>query len=175
MSNPLNPGFGTVLIAAGLGGLVVSWTDDGTINFGASVTSDQQVAIMALHDAYDATKTAKIAELRVACAKAIVGGFASSALGSTHNYPSQDLDQQNMAASVLASLLSDGLVSGWTTPFWCQDGSGAWAFVPHTATQIQQVGSDGKLFVMTAQQKLVTLSAEVMAATSDGAVAAIAW
>ncbi|KMQ80338.1 hypothetical protein BPMI_02398c [Candidatus Burkholderia pumila] len=88
-------------------------------------------------------KKVKQAELSAACAEAITNGFASTSLGSLHNYPAKDIDQQNLTTSVLDSILhaSD---SDWTTPFWCADDTGNWAFRPHTAAQIQQVGKDAK-------------------------------
>lgn len=121
-----------------------------------------------------AVQAAQIALLRAACDAAITGGYTSSALGAPHTYPSTVLDQQNMIASVTASLLP-GLAAGWTTPFWCEDSTGAWAMAPHTAAQIQQAGSDGKAAVVAAQQHLATLSAEVAAAATTAAVQAIAW
>ena len=112
--------------------------------------------------------------LRAACAAAITGGYASAALGSPHTYPSQSTDQANMIASVCASLLP-GLPGDWSTPFWCADPEGVWAFHPHTAAQIQQVGSDGKAAVVAAQTKLTGLLAQVTAATTEDQVIAVTW
>ncbi len=121
-----------------------------------------------------AAQAAQIEVLKTACAKAITGGYVSSALGSAHTYPSTPTDQLNMAASVIASQLP-GIASTWTTVFWCQDSTGAWAMLPHTAAQIQQAGSDGKAWVTTQQLKLASLSAQVMAATTVAAVEAVVW
>ena len=117
---------------------------------------------------------AQVTALSAACAAEIVGGYTSSALGSVHTYPAKPTDQINMLGSVTASLLP-GLAADWTTPFWCADAKGVWSFQMHSAAQIQQVGADGKAAVATAQTKLATLSAEVMAATTADAVNAIAW
>jgi hypothetical protein len=68
-----------------------------------------------------------------------------------------------------------GLASTWTTPFWCEDSNGNWAYVVHTAAQIQQVGQDGKNAILTAMQQLQTLNAQVSAATTVAAVQAITW
>lgn len=109
-----------------------------------------------------------------ACSDAITSGFQSSALGSAHTYPSKVTDQQNLTASVVASLVP-GNPSNWSTPFWCQDENGAWSYVNHSAAQIQQVGQDGKAAILAALSKNATLQAQVMAATSVSAVQAITW
>jgi hypothetical protein len=112
--------------------------------------------------------------LNSACASAIVSGFTSSALGTAYTYPSNITDQQNLAASVLASLLP-GVGAGWTTPFWCANSSGTWAWTSHTAAQIQQVGTDGKAAVLACQSQNATLQTQVAAATNVDAVAQVAW
>jgi len=109
-----------------------------------------------------------------ACSDAITSGFQSSALGSAHTYPSKVTDQQNLTASVVASLVP-GNPSNWSTPFWCQDENGAWSYVNHSEAQIQQVGQDGKAAILVALSKNATLQAQVMAATSVSAVQAITW
>lgn len=95
---------------------------------------------------------AQLNKVSQACTDAIVGGFKSSALGTVHHYPSNLLDQQNLSANVLSSLLPN-LPVDWTTMQLC--GSDAlvakdqvWMYRAHTVTQIQQVGSDGKASVM---------------------------
>jgi hypothetical protein len=119
-------------------------------------------------------QAAQIATLRAACEAEIVGGYLSSALGDPHSYPSMVLDQQNMIASVTASLLP-GLAADWFTPFWCKNAAGDWAFARHTAAQIQQAGKDGKAAVVAAQARLAVLSAQVAAAETAEAVRAITW
>jgi hypothetical protein len=96
------------------------------------------------------------------------------ALGAAYTYPAKDTDQQNLASSVLASLMPAN-ATGWTTPFWCADANGNWAFVNHTVAQIQQVGIDGKTAILSAMGKNATLAAQVMAATTLEAVQAITW
>ncbi|WP_035715469.1 hypothetical protein [Azorhizobium doebereinerae] len=117
---------------------------------------------------------AKVAELDAACAATILGGFRSSALGSLHAYPSNETDQINLMGSVTASLLP-GLADGWTTPFWCRDMAGAWAFRDHDAVQIQAVGADGKAHVVACQTLLAALAEEAASASDDTALAAIVW
>lgn len=119
-------------------------------------------------------QAAQVALLSAACAAAIVSGFASSALGSAHTYPSKTTDQQNLNASVTASLLP-GIAADWVTQFWCADASGAWNWTAHTAAQIQQVGKDGMSAILALQAKNAGLGAEVMAASTVAAVQAIPW
>ena len=119
-------------------------------------------------------KTAQLAILSASCQAQIYAGFQSSALGTVHTYPAKDKDQSNLAASVLASMYPD-LPSNWTTPFWCCDSNGVWAFVPHTSAQIQQVGVDGKVAIVSALQKNAALQAQVRAANTVADVEAVTW
>ncbi|WP_175947648.1 hypothetical protein [Burkholderia pyrrocinia] len=121
-----------------------------------------------------AAQAAQIAILDAACAKAITAGFTSTALGAAHTYPAQIADQQNLSASVLASLMPN-LPSGWATPFWCADSTGTWTYANHTAAQIQQAGQDGKAAIIAAIEKKAGLVAQVNAATTVAAVQAIVW
>ncbi len=116
----------------------------------------------------------QIATLRASAIAAITGGYQSSALGAVHTYPSGMTDQINMLGSVAASMLPN-LPAGWTTDFWCADSTGVWTYAPHTAAQIQQAGSDGKVWVSGCQTKLQSLSASVMGATTAASVQAIVW
>lgn len=122
----------------------------------------------------DQLKAAKIAEFSNACQAQIYAGFTSTALGTVHTYPAKDRDQSNLSGSVLASVLP-GLPTTWTTPFWCMDMAGAWSLADHTAAQIQQVGTDGKAAILAAVTKNASLAAQVNAATTAAAVAAIVW
>jgi hypothetical protein len=123
-----------------------------------------------LHDA----KIDKLQQLSAACQAQIYSGFTSSALGAVHTYPARYKDQMNLSASVISSLLP-GLPENWTTPFWCMDSDGVWAFVPHTAAQIQQVGLDGKAAIVDALSKNEALSGQVMKATTIESVNLIVW
>ena len=119
-------------------------------------------------------QAAQAVQLRADCKSAITGGFSSSALGTANTYPSTLLDQHNLAASIVASLMPN-LPSGWTTPYWVMDRTGAWSFTPHTAAQIQQAGLDGKAWVTTQQEKLASLNAQIEVATTVSEVTAIIW
>lgn len=119
-------------------------------------------------------KTAAVTRLTADCAAAIVGGYSSDALGGTHRYPSGMTDQINMMGSVTDSLLP-GLPADWSTPFWCADEAGDWAFRPHSADQIQAAGASGKQHILNCQTRLGGLSADVAAAATVEDVQAIVW
>jgi hypothetical protein len=119
-------------------------------------------------------QASQILEVSAACQVSIVSGFSSNALGASHAYPSKLTDQQNLTASVLASMYP-GLTANWITPFWCKDGDGNWAWVDHTVSQIQQVGSDGKVAILACMDKNAALQAQILAATDIDAVLAIKW
>lgn len=121
-----------------------------------------------------AAQATQVALVDAACQSTIYAGFTSSALGMPYTYPAKATDQQNLSASVLASLLP-GASSGWTTDFWCADAAGNWALRAHTAAQIQQVGVDGKAAISTAIAKKVQLESQIAAATTIAAVQAIVW
>lgn len=177
----IGAGFSAAISAAGLSGLPFSWGDDGAIQFGPTITVDQQSAVLAVYAAYDPisdslneAKRLQIAALSTSCQAAIYAGFSSSALGADHTYPANDKAQTNLSGSVIDSMLP-GNGPTWTTPFWCADSTGAWAYVAHTVTQIQQVGRDGKAAILSALEKNQSLATQVAAATTVAAVQAIKW
>jgi hypothetical protein len=112
--------------------------------------------------------------IRAACQETILSGFASAALGEPHHYPAKGTDQQNLSASVLASLLP-GLPADWSTPFWCADVAGDWQFRPHTAAQIQQAGIDAKHAILAAMTRNEELQAALAAAQSVAEIEEIMW
>lgn len=144
----------------------VNWVYNGT-TFSAPAPVAQTISLAQ-------AQQNQIKNLSAACQAQIYAGFTSSALGAAHMYPAKDTDQQNLTASVLSSLMP-AIVANWTTPFWCEDNNGNWAYVNHTAAQIQQVGQDGKGAILAALVKNQTLSAQVNAATTVAAVQAITW
>ena len=108
------------------------------------------------------------------CKADILSGFTSAALGSDHHYPAKFTDQQNLASSVLASMLP-GVNETWVTPFWCEDVNGLWAFRPHTVSQIQQVGSDAKMSILASMTKNEDLQYQISIATTIEELNLIVW
>lgn len=119
-------------------------------------------------------KAARVEALRLACDAAITGGFESTALGSTHSYPSDIKAQINLMGSVTDSIMPN-LPTNWTTPLWVRDEAGVWAWKMHNANQIQQAGRDGKAHVVSCQTLLAELTATVLAAATAEAVTSIIW
>ena len=134
--------------------------------------SEEEIA--ALAPSLGEIRAARIAALRAACAAAIVGGFTSSALGAPHTYPSAPTDQVNLMGSATASLLP-GITESWSTPFWCADAGGAWAYRAHSAAAIQALFDAGKDHVVACQTALAVLTAEVESAADAAAISAIVW
>ena len=110
-------------------------------------------------------QTSQIALLRASCQSAITGGFTSSALGSAYNYPSDPTSQSNL--NTVAGSPSGGSL-------WCESG-GVWSLKAHTQAQAQAVLASFVAWLNACQSQLVTLSAEVTAATTVAAVQAISW
>lgn len=119
-------------------------------------------------DAVDlsAVRTAQIATLSAACQAAITSGFTSTALGSSYTYPSAATDQANLVQ--VATNSAGGFL-------WCKSSAGVWAYVVHTQAQAQQVLAAFIAWRSAQQQELVTLTAEVNAATTEAAIEAITW
>ncbi|AST87978.1 hypothetical protein CIG66_25270 (plasmid) [Ralstonia pseudosolanacearum] len=128
----------------------------------------ERVSLMSLEQA----KAAQGASIRAACEAAIEAGFVSQALGSVHTYPSTETDQRNLLSSALAS---QGRDSGWTSPLWCATDAGQWAFLPHSAAQVQQVNADWIDFRDALRRKYAGLVEQISAATSMTEVEAITW
>lgn len=105
--------------------------------------------------------------MSLACRDHIEGGFISNALGAPFLYPAKPHDQVNLFGSVIDSLLF-ATDPNWTTPFWCANEQGEWAFRPHTRAQIQRVGRQGKMSILAAMQRNDTLQAQIMTADASG-------
>lgn len=119
-------------------------------------------------------RVAALAILEAGCAATILEGFTSAALGQPYRYPAKLTDQSNLQASVLASLFP-GLAEDWSTPFWCQDAAGTWAYRPHTAAQIQQVGTDGKDAINACIAHKIQLEQQLAKANTLAEAEAITW
>lgn len=119
-------------------------------------------------------KILKGEEVRKECETFILSGFNSDALGSSHMYPSNSYDQINLSGSVLKSTLASSLSTA-TYAFKCQDPNGVWLFRPHTASQIQQVGSDSYDFILAARGKNSCLQNQIVWAETQEQLDAITW
>ena len=117
-------------------------------------------------------KDYKSQELNTNCDATICGGFTSTALGTEHYYQSGRDDQLNLLGLKIA-----GVDANWKTGTIQADGiTILWELnTPHTASQIQQVFSDGVTFKMTQLEKCDTLKKQVDSATTVAEVEAIVW
>lgn len=121
-----------------------------------------------------AQRAHKAAAISSRCNDAILAGFVSSALGQPHSYPTKPNDQANLTGSVVRSFYPN-VDADWRTPFWCADETGAWAFRPHTAAQIQQVGEDAVTARLTCMGINEKLQAQIIAAETPADLADINW
>lgn len=122
-------------------------------------------------------KRDKLSALSAECQAEIYAGFTSTALGAEYIYPAADIDQQNLTASVLDSVLPN-TDANWTTYFLCADSNGVWQMREHSAAQIQQVGRDGKSAILAARVRYQALAAQVDAlpeAAAQSDFDAISW
>lgn len=153
------------------------FTPDGTVPDGCVVCSQLQAQnpfnwaivkgeIMPSPNVLANTQAAQIQILSSACAKQIISGFSSPALGTPNNYASGEIDQQNIVQS--AQSTKGGLLS-------CANASGVWTRQPHTQAQAQQVLEDFVTARDAARSKLGALETQVSAATTLEAVQAILW
>lgn len=118
-------------------------------------------------------KTKKSKELNALCRDFIRAGFISDALGAPHTYPFKETDQQNLNGSVVASLLESDPT--WTTPFWSMSQGGAWDFRQHNAAQIQQVGREGKQFLIASLERHKLLQERLTAAATAEEAESVVW
>lgn len=82
---------------------------------------------------------AKCEEIGKLCRAKIIGGIVSSALGEPYLYPSDDIDQQNLAAKVISD--RDGY-------FKCTKVStGIKDWYPHTVAQFKSAFRDGDTYI----------------------------
>lgn len=107
--------------------------------------------------------------LRQLTRERIEAGFMSAALGEAHFYPSNETDQQNLTANVVSSILPEA-GEEWSTLQLCANEGGEWAYRPHTAAQIQQVGRDGKAKILACLTNAAALRAKIEAAADPTTV-----
>lgn len=83
--------------------------------------------------------TARCEEIADICKNKIVNGIVSSALGEPYLYPSDEIDQQNLAAKVIADRAGITKCTNVAT--------GVKDFYPHTAEQFKTVFRDGDTYI----------------------------
>jgi hypothetical protein len=114
-----------------------------------------------------AAKALKSNQIAVNELSTIEGGFASSALGSPHIYPSDKEDQANLVGV---------LAAGTDRPFVCSADSGVtFDFQLHTHAQLTTVVNNGIDHKMAQIIKRQTQLAQVEAATTQDELDAIVW
>ena len=112
-------------------------------------------------------KANHILSLSAACRSEIVNGFTSDALGTTHWYDSEEVDQLNLIGSV---------TSGDDMDYGCRETEGGdKVYKFHTNWQLQKVIQDGRDMKLTKLQSFSTKKAQVLAATTQAEVDAITW
>lgn len=117
-------------------------------------------------------KTSQNALLTNSCAKTIIGGFQSSALGAAHTYASKSIDQANLQGAAIAA---SSAPAGWQTPIWCANASGNWTLTQHTGPQAVQAHTDLMAMISAARVRLAALKASLATETTVAAVQAITW
>lgn len=145
----------------------------GIVKAGLRLIGDEELAALRAPSLKELQESA-IAAIRTSCSSDIFAGFTSSALGAVHSYPANIVDQQNLAACVVDSLINEGDLS-YSTPFWCASSSGEWQMRPHTSAQIRQVQRDAKSAIIAAQKKSEVLISRISAADTAESVLAITW
>ncbi|MDE2101800.1 MAG: hypothetical protein KGL39_31430 [Patescibacteria group bacterium] len=109
-------------------------------------------------------QTLQSALMKTAAQAATIAGFASSALGSAYTYGCQPTDQSNI--NTLAPIGGN---------LWCENSSGVWALVAHTATEAAQVQKDMATHSQAQQATYVKALSDIAAATTVAAVEAVTW
>lgn len=104
------------------------------------------------------------------CANEIISGFSSDALGTTHIYQSEQIDQLNLI----------GAVAGGTDDYFKAGTKDAddvitYEYKMHTAVQLLQVLNDGKAYKQTLLQKANGLKVQVAEATTVEEIEATVW
>ncbi|HCN87815.1 MAG TPA: hypothetical protein DIT28_01340 [Oxalobacteraceae bacterium] len=163
-------GSGYTLAVDGSGNAAIAMWLDAT---DAQPTVAQLTAQLATMQLQQAQKV-QMVSIAQASDAAQTTGFSSSALGSAYTYPSGLQDQANLTSCIVASLIP-GNPTGWTVYFWCTSSAGVSTFLPHTAAQIQKVGQDALSAIMTQKSKQLTLTQQILAATTISAVQAVVW
>lgn len=115
----------------------------------------------------------KAADLKSACAAAIVAGKQCNALGSDHLYPTTKDDQSFLTARYSKAVALGE--AGAPYKFMCADGDGVWDRRDHTAAQIIAVALAVEGHVTDMLNKLDDLMMQLSAATDEETIVGISW
>lgn len=141
--------------------------ESGVMANGASSPSDLASAVFA----YETKNT--MSRLAAACKLSIVSGVQSDALGEAYFYPTGELDQFNLSASVLKADKYGDTKGAYR--FWCMDAQGNWVRLDHTAAQVDVVSLVVDEHVRSERDKYAVKLGEMAAATSIEELRAITW
>jgi hypothetical protein len=111
MADLIGPTFGRELAAAGLGGLPMSWSSDGTITFDPSMTADQINGVLAVYAAHDPTQTG-VSTRQIEAGAVLGAGALIHCLSNTDLSTRWRLDDATMSqlgAISLGTLTGQGL------------------------------------------------------------------
>lgn len=122
------------------------------------------IVVATVDPAIAQAQVSQSALMQTECKSAIVAGFASSALGSAYTYGCKPTDQSNI--NTLASIGGN---------IWCQNSSGVWTIVSHTASEVQQVQKDMAAHIQAQQAIYEKALTDIAAATTVAEVEAITW
>lgn len=124
----------------------------------------------------DEIKQRKIDELSKLCGLAIVGGFQSDALGTTHVYDSELEDQLNLVGSVTATAPTDSNPNGISQYYACRElRTGVKTYKLHTHQQLKRIAEDGAQVKLYWLQQFAMKKYEVQLQTTSSGVRAISW
>lgn len=124
----------------------------------------------------DLAKDKKVEELSYACERAIIGGFLSSALGSSHVYDSEEVDQINLLGAVAAASPTPDQPQGFSIYYACRDvQTGIKSYAEHSYVQLRTVLNDGSLFKLYHLQTFHTKRVQVWACQTLEEIDLISW
>jgi hypothetical protein len=113
-------------------------------------------------------KAAKKKELSEKCNEAICGGFTSSALGTTHTYPSDEEAQRNFHSELDRIRLDPT----YTTIYFKTFDAG---YLPHTVDQFTKVFLDGHTAGRQQVAKLNQLKSDIDKVTDPNNLGVFVW
>lgn len=145
----IGPNFGNELIAAGLGGLPVSWTPDGIVEYGPAITEEQKTAIEAVLASHDHSRPEPhLAYRTLIAAGCQVVSSGTPALSGV--YAIDDQHRSDLQGLVLDALVTGAFPTGATFPYADLGGTTH----PVTPAQLQALGAALAGYVVQAKAAL---------------------